>query len=166
MLITKELLKKHRACKDQINKFDKLFPNGVDATRELCLAHAQTFNFTWTRRLLSPLARAAYDEAIAAAHKARDEATAPASKAYNEASAAAWKVYNEASVSAREASDEATSPAWKAYNEAIAAARKVYDETSAPARKAYDKAVVSAWFDASQLECEEVGLMAKKDTGE
>ena len=96
MLITKELLKKHRACKDQLDKFDKLFPNGVDATRELCLAHAQTFDFIWARRLLSPPARKAYNEAIAAARKASDEATAPARKAYDEAIAPARKAYDEA----------------------------------------------------------------------
>ena len=111
MLITKELLEKHGACKNQLDKFVELFPDGVVPTRELCLAHAQTFNFTWAHYLLSPPARKAYDEAIAPARKARDEAIAPVRKAYNEALVSAWKAY-----------DEAVAPAWKAYNEAIAAA--------------------------------------------
>ena len=79
MFISKELLEKHGACKDQLDKFVELFPDGVDATRELCLAHAQTFDFTWAHYLLSRRAWKAYDEA-----------TATARKAYNEAIAAAW----------------------------------------------------------------------------
>ena len=90
MFINKELLEKHGACKNQLDKFVELFPDGVDATRELCLAHAQTFDFTWAHYLLSRPGRKAYDEAIAPASKAYDEATAPAWKAYNEAIAAAW----------------------------------------------------------------------------
>ena len=133
MFITKWLLEKHGACKSQVDKFVDLFPDGVVPTRDLCSAHAQTFSFAWARRLLSPPARKAYNEAIASA-----------SKAYDETVAAARKVYDEAAASAS-----------KAYDEAVAAARKVYNE-----------AVVPAWFDASQLECEEVGLMAEKDTGE
>ena len=141
MLITKELLKKHRACKNQINKFDKLFPNGVDATRELCLAHAQTFDFIWARRLLSPPARKAYNEAPAPAREAYDEAIAPA-----------WKAYDEALAPARKARDEAIAPAWKAYDEATAPAYKAFDEAIAPAYKARDEAIAAAWFDASQKE--------------
>ena len=111
MLITKELLEKHGACKNQLDKFVELFPDGVDATRELCLAHAQTFDFIWAQYLLPRPARKAYDEAIAPAYKAYYEATAAARKAHNEATAPAWKAYN-----------KATAPAWKAYNKAIAAA--------------------------------------------
>ncbi len=133
MFITKELLEKHEACKDQLDKFVELFPDGVVPTRDLCSAHAQTFSFAWARYLLSPPAREAYDKAIVSA----------------------WKAYNEALVSEGKARDEA-----------IVSARKVHDEIVAAARKVYDEALAPAWFDASQLECEEVGLMAEKDTGE
>ena len=130
MFISKELLEKHGACKNQLDKFVELFPDGVDATRELCLAHAQTFDFTWAQYLLPRPAWKAYAGS-----------TASARKAYYEATAAAWKAY-----------DEATAPAWKAYDEAAAPARKAYDEAAASARKAYDEAAASAWYDASQME--------------
>ena len=100
MFISKELLEKYGACKNQLDKFVELFPDGVDATRELCLAHAQTFDFTWAQYLLSSQARKAYNEAIAPAWKAYNEATAPARKAYDETAAAASKAYNEALVAA------------------------------------------------------------------
>ena len=130
MFISKELLEKHGACKDHLDKFVELFPDGVDATRALCLAHAQTFDFTWAYYLLSRLARTAYDEAVG-----------PARKAYNEAIAPAWEAY---------AGD--TAAAWKAYDEVLASEGKVYDETVAAARKVYNEAVAPAWFDASQKE--------------
>ena len=90
MFISKELLEKHGACKNQLDKFVELFPDGVDATRELCLAHAQTFDFTWAQYLLPSPAWKAYNEAIAPARKAYDEIIPPTRKAYNEAIAAAW----------------------------------------------------------------------------
>ena len=144
MFITKGLLEKHGACKSQVDKFVELFPDGVVPTRDLCSAHAQTFSFAWARLLLSPPARKAFDEAVG-----------PARKAFDEVLASAGKVYDEAIASAR-----------KAFDKVLASEGKVYDETVAAARKVYNEAVVPAWFDASQLECEEVGLMAEKDTGE
>ena len=141
MFISKELLEKHGACKDQLDKFVELFPDGVDATRELCLAHAQTFDFTWAQYLLPRPARKAYNEALA-----------PVWKAYDEAAASARKAYAGAAASARKAYDEAIAPARKAYNEAIAPASKAYNEATAPAWKAYNKAIAAAWFDASQKE--------------
>ena len=108
MFINKELLEKHGACKNQLDKFVELFPDGVDATRELCLAHAQTFDFTWAQYLLSSPARKAYNEAIAPAWKAYNEATAPARKAYAGAATAAHKAYAGATAAAWEARDEAT----------------------------------------------------------
>ena len=90
MFITKGLLEKHGACKNQLDKFVELFPDGVVPTRELCLAHAQTFDFTWAHYLLPRPAWKAYDEATAPARKAYEEAIGSASKAYNEAIVAAW----------------------------------------------------------------------------
>ena len=141
MFITKGLLEKHGACKNQINKFVELFPDGVDATRELCLAHAQTFSFAWARLLLSPPGREAYNEAVAPARKAYYDGVSSARKAYNEAIAPAWEAYV--------GSTAATSPA---YDEALASEGKAYDEALAPARKAYYEATAAAWFDASQKE--------------
>ena len=155
MFITKGLLEKHGACKSQVDKFVELFPDGVVPTRDLCSAHAQTFSFAWARFLLSPPAREAYNEAVGPARKAYYEAIVSARKAFDEVLASEGKVYDETVAAARKVYDEAAASASKAYDEAVAAARKVYNE-----------AVVPAWFDASQLECEEVGLMAEKDTGE
>ena len=132
MFISKELLEKHAACKNQLDKFVELFPDGVDATRELCLAHAQTFDFTWAHYLLPRPACEAYDEAALAA--------------------AASKAYNEAIAPARKAFDEAIAPAHKAYNEATAPASKAYNEAIAAARRACNEALAAAWFDASQKE--------------
>ena len=112
MFISKELLEKHAACKNQLDKFVELFPDGVDATRELCLAHAQTFDFTWAQYLLSSPARKAYNEAIAPAWKAYVGATAPARKAYAGATAAAGNAYVEATAAASKAYNEATAAAW------------------------------------------------------
>ncbi len=96
MFITKELLEKHDACKAQLDKFVELFPGGIAPTRALCLLHAQTFDFFWSRRLLSPAASKAHRDAIAPAWKAYYEAIDPAWEAYDEATTSAWKAYDEA----------------------------------------------------------------------
>ena len=82
MKITVKLLKAKGACAEQVAIFKTLFPNGVEPTEELCLAHAQTFGWDWAAaNLLPALASKAYDEADAHAPKAYDEAVAPARKA-------------------------------------------------------------------------------------
>ncbi len=79
MKITKYLLTKHRACRRQVKKFAALFPDGVEPTRELCLAHATSFDWNWAaKELLSYSTWRAYDEDTAPARKAYDEAIAPA----------------------------------------------------------------------------------------
>ena len=78
--ITVELLTRKGACQDQVDKFRALYPEGVEPTRELCIAHASDFDWDWAaEHLLS-----------APAWKAYQEVAAPARKAYEEALAAAW----------------------------------------------------------------------------
>ena len=101
MKITGRLLKSKGACADQVAKFAELFPNGVEPTEALCLAHAQVFDWRWASdNLLSASAWKAYGEAHASAKKAYDEAIAPAEKAYDEVVAPARKAYDEAVASA------------------------------------------------------------------
>ena len=130
MRITLEMLKAHKACKNQYKLFAELFADGVEITEELCAKHAQDFDFEWAaRHLLSPLMWKAYDEA-----------TAPHRKAYEEATAAHRKAYEQAIAAHRKALDEATAPHWKAYDEAIASHRKTFSE-----------ALAREFFHASQL---------------
>ena len=112
MKITVKLLKSKGACAEQVDKFAALFPDGVEPTKALCFAHAQTFDWRWAAENLLPApAREAYDKARAPAERAYNEARATAEKAYNEAVATAWKARN-----------EALAPAERAYNEAVATA--------------------------------------------
>ena len=91
MKITAELLTRKGACKEQVDKFCDLFPEGVEPTRELCIAHANDFDWRWAaEHLLSASAAKAYEEACAPAVKAYNEARASAAKAYDEALASAW----------------------------------------------------------------------------
>ena len=55
MKITARLLKFKGACKEQVEKFKELFPDGVEVTESLCVIHAQDFNWDWAAYNLLPL---------------------------------------------------------------------------------------------------------------
>ena len=112
MRITVERLKRLRACKAQVARFAELFPDGVEVTEELCIQHAQDFDWRWgSRNLLSPLALAAYDNAVAPAWVDYKKAVAPARADYKKAIAQARADY-----------DNAVARAWAAYEKAGAVA--------------------------------------------
>ena len=76
-MITAELLESKKACVDQVDLFRSLWPNGVTPTRELCIEHADRFDWHWAaKNLLSEDGYKAYDEAKASALKAYKEAIA------------------------------------------------------------------------------------------
>ena len=132
-----ELLKEHKACQNQVDKFKKFFGEEIIPTLELCLLHAQDFNFRWARIFLDEQSQEAFDEAVVLAKKAFEEAIAPA-----------WKVYDEAIAPYRKAYNEAIVPVCKIYDKAVVLAKKAYNEDTAPAWKVYDEAVALVWFNA------------------
>ena len=116
MKITVERLRKLRACEYQVAKFAELFPDGVVVTKELCVKHAQDFDWHWAAvRLLSFHALAAYDKAIT-----------PARADYEKVIAPAWVDYK-----------KAVAPAWARYEKAAAPARADYEKVIEPAREEY-----------------------------
>ena len=135
--ITIELLKEHKACENQVDKFKELFGEKIVPTRELCLLHAQDFDFGWAARFLSKQANKFYQETIA-----------PIKKFFNEDTTTALKVFNETIAPARKVFDEAIAPAWTVYEEAIAPAEKAFKESTAPAHKVFKEATALAWFNA------------------
>ena len=60
-------LRKLGACQLQVDKFNKIFGNKpVAVTVELCVAHAQDFNWDWAaNNLLTAPAKTEYDRALA-----------------------------------------------------------------------------------------------------
>jgi len=61
MYLTVKMLKKHKACQEQVDMFEATFPDGVQVTEDVCLAVADKFEFTWAAgHLLPPEARAEY----------------------------------------------------------------------------------------------------------
>ena len=66
--ITARKLKLLGACQEQVDNFKELFPSGTVVTVELCVLHAQTFNWNWAaQHLLSAPAWAEYDRVEASA---------------------------------------------------------------------------------------------------
>ena len=66
--ITANELRKAKACDEQVEAFEHLFPEGVVPTVELCKEHADSFDWNWAAcNLLSPIGRAQYDAARAQA---------------------------------------------------------------------------------------------------
>ena len=89
MKITSAMLRKHRACADQVTEFQRRFGKSVEVTEEICLSVAKVFNWNWAALYFLPApARKAYDEATV--RKAYDEEVAPAWKSYQEARAQAF----------------------------------------------------------------------------
>ena len=62
-------LRKLGACHSQVDKFNKIFGDkSVAVTVELCVAHAQDFNWDWAaNNLLTAPAEAEYDRVVAPA---------------------------------------------------------------------------------------------------
>ena len=89
MKITTEYLEAHNACPEQVELFDKTFPEGTSITRKACLAAGKAgLNLDWLAgRLFDEQTYDAYTEAAASAFKAYAKARASADKAYREACA-------------------------------------------------------------------------------
>lgn len=68
MRVTADMLRKRLACAPQRVLFERLFPDGVDVTGALCVAHSSRFNWDWAAsNLLPPDAQAKYESAAAKA---------------------------------------------------------------------------------------------------
>jgi hypothetical protein len=105
MRITSKLLKRKRACREQVALFEKLFPNGVEVTEAICVAHADKFNFHWAaENLLSASAwaeykrvkdsvQAEYQRNLDAAWAEYQRIVAPTGAEYERAVAASWPEY-------------------------------------------------------------------------
>ena len=122
--ITINLLKKNEACPSQVVKFNKIFGWRIKPTRELCLLHAQDFNFDWAQCLLP----------------------SPVRKVYNEIVIVRWKAYQESLDTAEKVfKNTNTIIAWSPHNNP---AENVYIEVTASAKKVYKEFIALAWFDA------------------
>src|ERR1700733_11541241 len=97
MKVTAKLLCKKGACREQVSKFQELFPEGVVVTEELCVKHSAVFSWNWAAQNLLPApAEADYNKAMAPARAEYDKAMAPALAEYNKAVAPAEAEYSKA----------------------------------------------------------------------
>ena len=97
--ITMAWLREQGACKDEVARFRRAWPNGVRPNLATARRAARIgFDLGWVAKCLLPArAWAAYEEAVAAARAAYEEAIAPVWAAYEEAAAAALvRAYEEA----------------------------------------------------------------------
>jgi hypothetical protein len=132
--ITVSLLREHGACEEGIAKFQRIFPDGVIVTRELCIKHAQQFDWDLAaRRLLTPTAWAQYLAATAEPLAQYEAAKATALAQYEAALAAARAQYLAAMASVLAQYHAAIDAAWSQYDAARAAPRAQYDAARATA---------------------------------
>jgi hypothetical protein len=100
-MITYDTLRTAGACQEQRELFRQLFPKGTEVTEELCVRHAQDFDWEWAaENLLDDATRKVYNDAEAPAWKAYEDAVGAALKAYDDTAASAWKVYDDTRASA------------------------------------------------------------------
>ena len=145
--INAQMLRDLNACGGQVELFVKLFKeDDVVLTEELCVQHAQDFDFNLAAsNLLEASQKAAYEKAIAPHWKAYEKAVAPHWKAYEEAKAPLWEACEKAKAPFLKAYEEAKAPHWKTYEKAIALHWKAYEEAKAPLWKAYEEALAPHW---------------------
>jgi hypothetical protein len=103
--ITVEMLKAHKACSDQVELFERVFPRGAPVSmRSFAKARKAGLDTRWTAHLLRAPALAEYKKARAPAwaeyEKVRDaalaeyeKACAPALAEYEKVRAPAWAEY-------------------------------------------------------------------------
>ena len=143
--ITIELLKKHKACQDQVDKFREIFGEEIVPTRELCLLHAQDFNFLWLKRFLNKSSYESFVKIWKTACDSQYKITLPAWDVYNKETAFAKKIYDSTT---NQNSYENSIIAWEIYEKSVSPVRRVYDDIIFSAWKNYKEVVALAWFDA------------------
>jgi hypothetical protein len=100
-MITYDTLRTAGACQEQRELFRQLFPKGTEVTEELCVRHAQDFDWEWAAENLLDYA---------------------AWKAYRAAETSAWRVYTDTMASAWEVYDDTRASAETAYTDTMASA--------------------------------------------
>ena len=95
MYITTDLLTRRRACRDQLNLFTSLFPDGVTITQALCIEHADKFDWRWAaQNLLSAPLYAEYIAKCAPLYAEYIAKRAPLVAKYNAKRASLYAEYN------------------------------------------------------------------------
>ena len=90
-IITLRQLDAKGACQDQRDKFKEIFGSQVEVTLDLCIKHAQDFDFNWAaNHLLPSTAEAEYARVRAPAWAEYERVTAPARAEYERAMASAF----------------------------------------------------------------------------
>ena len=118
--ITKTLLRRLKACPEQVETFAKLFPRGAEVTEENALkADKAGLDVNWLAyKVLTFPAWEQYQAAIAQAWKQLEAVTAPALEQYEAAKAPAWKQYEAATATALGQYEAAIAVAFvRAYNQ-------------------------------------------------
>jgi len=54
MYLTVKMLKRHKACQDQVDLFATTFPDGVQVTEDVCFAVCLDFDWDWAASTLLP----------------------------------------------------------------------------------------------------------------
>ena len=153
-------LKKLRACKSALDRFQHFFGDSVDVTEALCLSYSQDrdFNFDWAaKNLLSALDRAKYRRARASAHVEYSRIENMALAKYERATASDLADYISA-VDAVTYPQRVKLSARVDYKRATALACAEYDRVMDAARADYERVKASAFgrlFDDKEIRADE-----------
>lgn len=91
MKLTAQMLRDKNACQEQVEKFQQLYPDGVEVTKAACVAVADVFDWKWAaRNFLSDAARQEHDRIKNAAWQELNLVTAAARQEYDRVEAAAF----------------------------------------------------------------------------
>src|SRR5882757_8417376 len=123
MKITLADLDEAGACQSQRREFDRLFPEGVEVTPDLCEKYSDVFDWSWAaENLLSPSAWAEYEKVTASALAEYEKVTEPAWAEFDKVTASAWAEF-----------DKVTASAWAEYEKVRASALAEYGKVDARA---------------------------------
>jgi cell division septum initiation protein DivIVA len=145
---TKQMLIDAKACRKQVDLFEKTFGDSVVVTIKRAEKVAHLFQWDWGTRLLDAQGRAEYRCGIEEAQAKLDRVIAPALAELDHTKSGAWDEYRRVTAPAQAELDHTKSGAWDEYRRVKKAAEAEYDRVEAAAEAEYDRTIATAWASA------------------
>ena len=144
MEITINQLRKLGACESQVLKFQELFGESVEVTHELCLEHANAFNWCWVAiKLASATQLKEFRRAIADELMELNRALDVAYEMYSQITVSALETYNQTTAAARAEhlrTDNSTIVSGRVkFNQVLVSAKLTLNQITDPVSAAYNQ---------------------------
>jgi hypothetical protein len=150
--ITVEMLRKHGACRDQVRKFETIFPKGAPVTmRSLTKAQKAGLDVFFCKRFLAGPALAEYEKVVDLARAEYKKVVGPALAEYEKVVDLARAEYKKVVGPARAEYKKVVGPALAEYKKVVGPALAEYKKVVDLAWAEYEKVVDLAWAEYEKV---------------